>query len=312
MKTVAQPNYIRHLNAFFAQVRRDDRLHTNHVSLYMALFQIWNQRHFKKSFPILRDEVISLSRIGSMNTYSRCIKELHSYGYILYQQGRLTVPGIVTILPFPGSSADDTTQLQLFDELDGGAFQVNPNNSSLKSDTGTCANIATALCRKNDTESNIKNATMPCRKSDIIPVAILRHFNNKQINKYKRERENRLSPSKKNYKNEVKNFQLDTGTPRAENVNAEDRILPSLSEVQELFNANVYPALEAGKFFHHYQANGWRQAGKVLITDWQAAAHKWILNIPSLKILTHDRNTRQSAGAGRLQVNENKSYSEPL
>ncbi|MGO4292695.1 hypothetical protein [Chitinophaga sp. RAB17] len=86
MKTAAQPNYIRHVNAFFAQVRRDDRLHTNHVSLYMALFQVWNQRHFKQSFPILRDEVISLSRIGSMNTYSRCIKELHCYGYILYQQ----------------------------------------------------------------------------------------------------------------------------------------------------------------------------------------------------------------------------------
>lgn len=311
MKLATQPNYIRHVNAFFAQVRRDDRLHTNHVSLYMALFQIWNQRHFKKSFPILRDEVISLSRIGSMNTYSRCIKELHCYGYILYQQGRLTMPGIVTILPLPGSSEDDTTQLQLFDEINWSESDPQNNHSSRKSDTGNSLKNATTPCRKNDTGSCLKIATMPCRESDTIPVAILRHFN-KQINKYKRERENILPLSKKSYKNEIKNPQSDQYTPRAENADAAGRVLPTLPKVQEFFNAHVYPPVEAGKFFHHYQANGWRQSGKTLITDWQAAAHKWILNIPSLKTVTHDRYTKQSIGPGRLHVNENKSYSEPL
>ncbi|SKD09415.1 hypothetical protein SAMN05660461_5303 [Chitinophaga ginsengisegetis] len=312
MKTAAPTNYIRHMNAFFAQVRRDDRLHANHVSLYMALFQIWNQHHFKKSFPILREEVIALCCIGSMNTYTRCIKELHSYGYIMYQQGRLTLPGIVTIRSFPGSCDDDTTQLQLFDELKGGESGMNNIRSGRKSDTGTCIINAIIPCRKIATGSYRRNATMPCRKSDTIPVAILRRFYNKQINNYKRERENRLSLSKKNYKDEIKNPQLDQYTPGAENADAAERVLPTLPQVQEFFNANVYPSLEAGKFFHHYQANGWQQAGKTLITDWQAAAHKWILNIHPLKIVTHEKNTKQPAGPGRLHVNENKSYSEPL
>ncbi|MEI3800386.1 MULTISPECIES: hypothetical protein [unclassified Chitinophaga] len=189
---------------------------------------------------------------------------------------------------------------------------MNNIRSGRKSDTGTCIINAIIPCRKIATGSYRRNATMPCRKSDTIPVAILRRFYNKQINNYKRERENRLSLSKKNYKDEIKNPQLDQYTPGAENADAAERVLPTLPQVQEFFNANVYPSLEAGKFFHHYQANGWRQAGKTLITDWQAAAHKWILNIHPLKIVTHDKYTKQSAGPGRLHVNENKSYSEPL
>ncbi|WP_211302158.1 hypothetical protein, partial [Chitinophaga niastensis] len=149
-------------------------------------------------------------------------------------------------------------------------------------------------------------------KSDTIPVAILRRFYNKQINNYKREGENRLPPPKKNYKNETENPQFDPGAPGAENAPSAARILPTLSEVQEFFNAHVYPEVEADKFFHYYQANGWRQGGKTLITDWQAAAHKWILNIHPPKPEHHDKRTRQSTGAGRLHTNENKSYSDPL
>lgn len=63
----ARINYI-HLNTFFAQIRKDDRLHANHISLYLALFQVWNQYRFSNPFPILREEVIRLCHIGSLNT----------------------------------------------------------------------------------------------------------------------------------------------------------------------------------------------------------------------------------------------------
>ena len=112
--------------------------------------------------------------------------------------------------------------------------------------------------------------------------------------------------------NETENPQFDPGAPGAENTPGAARILPTLSQVQEFFNTHVYPEMEAGKFFHHYQANGWRQGGKTLITDWQAAAHKWILNIHPQKVENNDRYTKQSTGLGRLHVNENKSYSDPL
>lgn len=92
-------NYIRHLNAFFTIVRKDDRLHALHISLYMALFQVWNQHKFKNPFTILRSEVISLCRIGSLNTYTKCLRSLHELGYISYQPSKkLREQSMISIL----------------------------------------------------------------------------------------------------------------------------------------------------------------------------------------------------------------------
>ena len=55
-----------------------------HVSLYMALFQLWNLNRFRNPFSISREETMHLSLIGSVNTYARCIKQLQEWGYIRY------------------------------------------------------------------------------------------------------------------------------------------------------------------------------------------------------------------------------------
>ncbi len=79
-------NYIRHLNAFFFQhVKRDKRLNSNHVSLYIALFQFWNYNRFQNPFSIIREEVMGITGIGSKNTYHKCMKEIHQFGYIHYR-----------------------------------------------------------------------------------------------------------------------------------------------------------------------------------------------------------------------------------
>ncbi|MGB4843792.1 MAG: hypothetical protein WBP16_04955, partial [Ferruginibacter sp.] len=54
--------------------------------------------------------------------------------------------------------------------------------------------------------------------------------------------------------------------------------LPQLQEVEEFFKQHDYPDLEANKFFNHYKAIGWKIKGITPIEDWQAAAHKWMLN----------------------------------
>ena len=77
-------NYIRHLNGFFMRMSDDRQMTPLHISLYMALFQVWNLNRFQNPFTIVRDEMMQLSRIGSVNTYARCIKQLHEWGYILY------------------------------------------------------------------------------------------------------------------------------------------------------------------------------------------------------------------------------------
>lgn len=77
-------NYIRHLNGFFDLLAEDNRMSAYHVSLYMALFKQWNLNRFRNPFPVLREELMQMARIGSKTTYARCMKELHGWGYISY------------------------------------------------------------------------------------------------------------------------------------------------------------------------------------------------------------------------------------
>lgn len=85
MKTNETPvNYIQHLAGFYELIARDDRLTTAHVSLYMALFQFWNLNRFQNPISISRNEMMEISKIGSTNTYTKCLKELDTYGYIQY------------------------------------------------------------------------------------------------------------------------------------------------------------------------------------------------------------------------------------
>lgn len=77
-------NYIKHLTGFFERVIRDDRLNPTHISLYIALFQYWNVNRFANPISISRGEVMRISKIASKATYHKCMKELHSYGYVRY------------------------------------------------------------------------------------------------------------------------------------------------------------------------------------------------------------------------------------
>ncbi|MDX9882643.1 MAG: hypothetical protein RBS73_11295 [Prolixibacteraceae bacterium] len=77
-------NYIKHLNGFFERVSGDGKLTAYHISLYLALFQLWNLNRFSEKFPVNRTELMVLSRIRSVNTYAKCIKELDEWGYIRY------------------------------------------------------------------------------------------------------------------------------------------------------------------------------------------------------------------------------------
>ena len=77
-------NYITHLNGALERFAADNRLNPTHISLYMALFQCWNRTYFSASFRIYRDEIMTLSKIGSKTTYYRCLKDLSRWKYIHY------------------------------------------------------------------------------------------------------------------------------------------------------------------------------------------------------------------------------------
>ncbi len=65
-------------------ISKDTRLNPTHISLYMALFNLWNLNRFPKDFIVIRDEIMKLSKIASKSTYHRCLKQLDTWKYIQY------------------------------------------------------------------------------------------------------------------------------------------------------------------------------------------------------------------------------------
>lgn len=108
-------NYIKHLNAIFLQFSKDSRLNPTHISLYLALFQLWNAYHFPADFYINREEAMQFSKIGSKTTYHRCIKELHHWKYLIYEPSHN---------PFKGSRI----KMFNFGTSNGQALYPNPTN----------------------------------------------------------------------------------------------------------------------------------------------------------------------------------------
>ena len=70
-------NYIRHLTGVFQCMDNDKRLTPFHISLYMVLFRQWNNNRFKNPISIARDELMKAAKIGSVNTYTKALKQLH-------------------------------------------------------------------------------------------------------------------------------------------------------------------------------------------------------------------------------------------
>jgi hypothetical protein len=77
-------NYISLLTRFFTRVSADTRINPTHVSMYMALFQLWNRNKFRSPIAISRSDLMVISKISSYATYHKCIKQLHNFGYIRY------------------------------------------------------------------------------------------------------------------------------------------------------------------------------------------------------------------------------------
>jgi hypothetical protein len=67
------------------RMAKDQRLLASHISLYTALFICWQRQGFIQPFAVCRKELMGFSKIASIATYHKCIKELDEYGYIRYQ-----------------------------------------------------------------------------------------------------------------------------------------------------------------------------------------------------------------------------------
>ncbi len=166
-------NYLRHLNGFFERLSVDKRLSSYHISLYLALFRQWNACRFSERFAISRAEMMDLARIGSANTYARCMKELADWGYIRYKaSSNLHRGSEVSCIRFDtmnDSSSDPESDTGTINDTNESGreyqFSTDESSSGIKSetarDTGTKTTGDTGISAdlKNDTAGNTANDT---------------------------------------------------------------------------------------------------------------------------------------------------------
>ena len=141
-------NYIRHLSGFFARLAEDKRMSSYHISLYFALFQQWNADRFGEQFVITRTETMEMSRLGSVNTYARCMKELSQWGYIRYipssnihSGSRVSCIRFDTASDTASSTATDTS---IENDTTGDTGTVTGRSTGIKNDTARDTGTDTA------------------------------------------------------------------------------------------------------------------------------------------------------------------------
>ena len=282
-------NYIKHLTGFFEKVAIDKTLNPTHVSLYIALFQFWNCNRFKNPISINRDEVMRISKISSKATYHKCLKNLHSLGYINYEPSYNPFKGSHVILfnfsedlkPLPKSERKPKNE-PLIELVSEQAL----NKSCTSSETGTEQALVPSINYINNT--NI--------------------LNDKNVSNLEKLTKNFEEINNSDLKNEIEEKEKSSAKKEKEIIVTSSIVeKPTIENVKSYFQENNFPEQEAQKFYNYFKSVGWLVGGKTPMVDWQAAAQNWMINAP--KFIS---NAEQPNRAKQLNTTTDKDYSEPL
>lgn len=128
-------NYIKHLTAVLLQISNDNRLNASHVSLYIALFQLWNINRFQNPISINRNDTMAISKIGSKSTYHKCLVDLNNWKYLEYKPSHNPMIGsLVNLYTFGTSDVQVVEQVsgQVPSQVVGQALVPSINNTKQK------------------------------------------------------------------------------------------------------------------------------------------------------------------------------------
>lgn len=298
-------NYIKHLTGFFDRVSKDRVLNPTHISLYIALFQFWNCNRFKNPISVSRDELMRISKISSKATYHKCLKNLHSLGYINYEPSYNPYKGSLVYLfnfsddlkPMSKSERQATPYIEpAFSQV---SEQVLDNNRTSEE---TASKLALVSYTNN---INNSNSTKDLKDANTVKQAqkIQDHSSNKDD----------LAASKKEKKLREKkkeDFQDSdqTCSHKKEVKPQSSRGVPTIAELDFYFLEQKFPQIEGQKFYNYFSSIGWLVGGKTPMVDWQAAAQNWMLN--STKFIT--KEIANPDRVKHLSSHNEKNYAEPL
>ncbi len=296
-------NYIKHLTGFFEKVAIDKTLNPTHVSLYIALFQFWNCNRFKNPISISRDEVMRISKISSKATYHKCLKNLHTLGYINYEPSYNPFKGSHVYLfnfsddlkPIPKSEKITIPKNEPVFEL---VNEQVVNKLCTSSGTGTEQALVSYINNTNITNnqniSKIVNLDEQAKNFEN-DDGFLKNVGTEMPFAFANTDKNQTESGRQKEKSSAKKEKKEKGN------------VPTIENVKGYFQERLFPELEANKFFNYFSSNGWLVGGKTPMINWQAAAQNWILNAP--KFISNEQHVNR---AKHLNTGTDKDYSEPL
>jgi hypothetical protein len=254
-------NYIKHLTGFFEKVSADYDLNPTHISLYMAIFQLWNQNRFQNPISISRDELMRISKIASTATYHKCMKDLTEREYVIYKP---------SFNPFKGSILEVCN-------LDFYTKPV-PKKELKKHATKSKNNQVIEQVDEQLTEQALnKHQT----SSKHVPyINIINNTNSINLDKQEiSKNEEKLISGNSNFDEVVETDLKEEKKLREKKKKVEiEKTKPTLEETQIYFLEKNFPEIEAQRFFNYFESNGWLVGGRTKMKDWKAAARNWMLN----------------------------------
>jgi hypothetical protein len=72
------------LYAFMEKAKDDPFIGPIHISLYVSLLTFYKKENLKSPISVFRRDVMKQSKIGSRDTYYKCLNDLKMCGYIQY------------------------------------------------------------------------------------------------------------------------------------------------------------------------------------------------------------------------------------
>ncbi|MBM6499772.1 transcriptional regulator [Flavobacterium macrobrachii] len=292
-------NYIKHLTGFFEKVSADYDLNPTHISLYMAIFQLWNQNRFQNPISISRNELMRISKIASTATYHKCMKDLTEREYVIYKP---------SFNPFKGSILEVCN-------LD---FYTKPVPKKELKKLSTKSKNDQVIEQVN--EQVIKQALNKHQTSSK-HVPYINNINNTNIlNLAKQE----ISKNEKNsiFTNSIFDEVIETDLKEEKKLREKKKKIeiskatPSFEETQIYFLEKNFPEIEAQRFFNYFESNGWLVGGRTKMKDWKAAARNWMLNTkkfgnkPNSSFQTETKTI--NLNPNHLHVTNQKNYGEAL
>lgn len=292
-------NYIKHLTGFFEKVSADYDLNPTHISLYMAIFQLWNQNRFQNPISISRDELMRISKIASTATYHKCMKDLTEREYVIYKP---------SYNPFKGSILEVCN-------LD---FYTKPIPKKELKKLTTPSNNNQVIEQVNEQVTKQALNKHQTSSKHVPYINIINNTNSINLDK----QEIPKNEKKINFTNSIFDDVEETDIKEEKKLREKkkkveiEKTKPTLEETQIYFLEKNFPEIEAQRFFNYFESNGWLVGGRTKMKDWKAAARNWMLNAkkfgnkPNSSVRTETKTI--NLNPNHLHVTNKKNYGEAL